>query len=187
MNGGDLGYVDADPTVNPQDMKLVLLTNTGIFGGEDADPDGHYRDALPLSDGTLVASYTSQVQNDSDSAFTAAAAAQQAALTDGGVYGGTAAVGALYDYHLVQMQSVGSTWTAGARLTTGITKNLTWYDPTSGDLLGAALGIEPVEVRARTIPARHLEAPPRPRRPSSRRPAWIRWRCRAGWRRTISP
>ena len=50
MNVGDLGYVDAAPGVNPEQMKLVLVNDTGIFPGEDAAREGHYRDALPLSD-----------------------------------------------------------------------------------------------------------------------------------------
>jgi hypothetical protein len=159
MNGGDLGYIDASPGVNPQQMQLTLLTNTGIFPGEDATQDGHYRDPLPLSDGTLVASYTSEVQSDYMSDFRNATSAQEAELADGGTYGGQTAVAALYDYHLVRMNTSAVPYTAGTRLTGGITKSLTFYDP--DDLVtysGPLWELEPVEVRARAIPARFQEA-----------------------------
>ena len=83
MTSGDLGYLDAAPGVNPEDMKLVLVTDTGTFpGNEDALRDGHYRDVVPLGDGSFLAVYTPELQSDSGQKFKDAAAAQEAALAN---------------------------------------------------------------------------------------------------------
>lgn len=157
-NSGELGYVDAAPEVNPNRMKLVVVTGTGLFPGNTAERDGHYRDPLPLTDGKLVASYTSQIQNDNGQVFVDEQAAQALLLENHQPYGGRTAVAAHYDFHLVQLQTATMPYSAGTRLTAGISKSLTWYDP---DQLitwsGQLWELQPVEVRARAIPGRRVD------------------------------
>ncbi len=97
--------------------------------------DGRYREPLPLSDGALLAVYTSATDSESGSGLNSD-----------------------YDFHLVNMVSDGNgRLTAGVRLTTGINKSISYYNP---DHLvsynGPMWELNPVEVRPR---ARPLVAP----------------------------
>jgi hypothetical protein len=98
-----------------------------------ADHSGHYRDPLPLSNGSLIAAHT---------AFTGAE--------------GRGPGRSLYDFRLKTLRALPSgVWVADAALTPGITKDV-------GTDSGPLWELQPVEVKARLRPARlstPVEAP----------------------------
>lgn len=97
-----------------------------------SNASGHYRDPLPLADGTLVAVHTSETRGDANE-------------------GTRAAPKSRYAFRLETM--------AGDRLTQGIQGSVSYWDP---DVLvswsGEMWELNPVEVRARTRPARRTTA-----------------------------
>jgi hypothetical protein len=102
---------------------------------------GHYRERLPLSDGTLVAVHTAQTGDATGSGFNSN-----------------------YDFRLQVLTKGGNGfWSAGSYLTGGITKTLSYWDPYSLlSFSGPMWELDPVEVRARTrppMPASNLPAP----------------------------
>jgi hypothetical protein len=161
FTSGDLGYLDASPGVNPEDMQVVLVTDTGIFpGGEDSLRDGHYRDIVPLSGGTFLAVSTAELESDAGKKFQDARAAQEAALAAHQTYGGAAQVATLYDLRLRKLKTVSGHLTADVPLLAApVHKDLTWWAP--DELItfsGNLWELQPVEVRARTIPGRRASS-----------------------------
>ncbi len=102
---------------------------------------GHYREALPLSDGTLIAVHTVQTDTASGSGFDSN-----------------------YDFRLQVLTKGGNGfWSAGAPLTGGISKTFSYYDPAfyPTALLhysGPMWELNPVEVRPRTIPPQNMSS-----------------------------
>ena len=106
-----------------------------------AGASGHYRQPLPMSDGTLVASHT-------------------AAVGEGENSGTRTAPVSTYMFRLKTLKKVGDVWVADAPLTSGITKDVTWWDPDEQvHYSGELWEIDPVEVVARTKPATLHQAP----------------------------
>jgi Hydrazine synthase alpha subunit middle domain/WD40-like Beta Propeller Repeat len=102
-------------------------TNTGYYA------TGHYREPLPLSDGTLVVVHTAQTGDATGTGFSSNYAFRLQVLTKGG----------------------DGFWSAGAFLTGagGISKSFQYYDPDSlVSYSGPMWELNPVEVRARTRP-----------------------------------
>lgn len=136
---GQLVKLGGAPGLNGEQMTLAAVT-----AGDPADalPGGRFRNPLPLSDGTLVASRTSAVR------------APQPGR-------------ALPDLRLVRLEfdPASGLYRAGAPLTGGIRKSLRWSTPEGPRRWSGALWeLEAVEVRARPRPARAqagLEAPER--------------------------
>ena len=92
---------------------------------------GHYREALPLSDGTLIAVHTAQTNDETGSGFSSNYAFRLQVLTQGG----------------------DGFWSAGTYLTGGISKTISYWDPDSVvSYSGPMWELNPVEVRARTVP-----------------------------------
>lgn len=120
------------------------MTVTELTSGDPADalPGGRYRNPLPLSDGTLVASHT----------------ATERAPEEGGTLDGLRLRQLDYD-------AISGRYRAGAQLTTGIRKALAWMGPDGMHSFDGPLWeIEAVEVRPRARPQRApaiLEAPER--------------------------
>ncbi len=127
------------PSVNPEDLSLVAVTHRDSYAQPD-DPSmapgstGHYRNTLPMSDGTLVVSHTSVVgpaKND----------------------GTRAAPKYNYDFRLKAMEQAGEYLQAGGALTSGIMADVSYYDP---DILvtyqGPLWELDAVEVAPRTKP-----------------------------------
>ena len=99
-----------------------------------ADDSGHYRDPLPLSDGTLVALHTAETRPDTDI--------------------GTAGLPqSRYDFRIKTLTKPNTVYVAGSALTPGIPANISYWSP---DALvqwsGNLWELYPVEVRARTMP-----------------------------------
>ncbi|MEZ5964005.1 MAG: hypothetical protein R3F56_09195 [Planctomycetota bacterium] len=144
---GQLVALVAPPGRNPDQTVALHLTHPDTrttTGTPGPDHSGHYRDPLPLGDGTLVASHT--------------------AYTDVARNLGTVtAPRSPYDFRLKKLVNSGSYLTAGPPLTPGFSKSVSWWSPDelvnySGPLweLGA------VEVRARPAPPANgdpIEAP----------------------------
>jgi len=109
-----------------------------------ADASGHYREPLPLADGTLLAVHTSELRGD---------------VNDGS----RAAPKSRYAFRIRTMTPQGGVYVPGQLLTAGIQGSVSYFDP---DVLvswsGEMWELNPVEVRARPRPARRttpLEEP----------------------------
>jgi hypothetical protein len=136
---GQLVKLTGGPGLNGEQMTVVPLT-PGDPG--DALPGGRFRNPLLLSDGTLVASHASDIH----------------APVPGH---------ALADLRLVRLvpMGAGGGYRAGAPLTPGIRKSVSWWAPSGRKSWSGELWeLEAVEVRARVRPVRAqagLEAPER--------------------------
>jgi hypothetical protein len=133
---GQLVRVLATPATNPDDVTFEYLTPR-VTRGTAPDPahSGHYRNPIVLNDGSIVVAHTAQ--------------------TDGvDNLGNTAAPVPNYRFRLKLMTAGGGGFlTAGAPLTSGITKSVTWYTPdVSASYSGELWELSPVEVRARAVP-----------------------------------
>jgi hypothetical protein len=137
---GQLLRLDGRPSLNGEQMTLAALT-AGDPG--DALAGGRFRNPLPLSDGTLVASHSSAVRTPEPGQ-------------------------PLPDLRLVRLVKDRATglYRAGEPLTAGIVKSLGWTTPAGTKAWAGPLWeLEAVELRARPVPPlRHdaaLEAPER--------------------------
>ena len=108
----------------------------GSNGTPPADFSGHYRNAVPLSNGTMISTYASQ----------AGAAENLGSLTN-------PVANYMFRLYALSTSADGYLHTNGAALTPGISKSISYYDP---DHLvtysGLLWELSPVEVRARPIP-----------------------------------
>ncbi|HUP60919.1 MAG TPA: hypothetical protein VNA69_10920 [Thermoanaerobaculia bacterium] len=126
----------AEPSRPADEIEVTAIT---------AASDGtHYRDPLPLSDGTLLAVHTSETRDDDND-------------------GTREQPQSRYDFRIKALDLQSGSYAAGAPLTPGIQASVTWWDP---DVLvtwsGTLWELHPVEVRARPRPARRtplLEEP----------------------------
>ncbi|HET8798190.1 MAG TPA: hypothetical protein VFO89_10910, partial [Thermoanaerobaculia bacterium] len=99
-----------------------------------ADAPGHFRDPLPLSDGTLVAVHASEMRADEND-------------------GTRAQPSSRYAFRLKALEKRNGYYAAGAPLTDGIQASITYYDPdVQVTWSGALWELDPVEVRPRTRP-----------------------------------
>ncbi len=139
---GQIISIMAPPTLNADSMSITYVTHrdTQDYANPASTNDpGHYRDPLPLSNGTLIAAYTSQNDQEAGSG------------------------NSIYDFRLMTVTNTGSFYKANQALTTGIAKTVSYWDRQywitySGNLWE----LQPVEVRARTRPAKlttPLDAP----------------------------
>jgi hypothetical protein len=113
-------------------------------GVPEAGHSGHYRDPLPLSDGTLLAVHTSEPRADRNDGTRAQPTSR-------------------YAFRIKTLELQNGTYVGGAPLTPGIEGSVSWWDP---DVLASWSGtlweLSPVEVRARPRPiprASQLEEP----------------------------
>jgi hypothetical protein len=136
---GQLVRLTGEPALNGEQMTLTAVT-PGDPG--DALAGGRFRNPLPLSDGTLVASYSSAVRAPEPGR-------------------------PLPDLRLVRLRRDSATglYAAGPPLTPGIVKTVSWSTPTGKRAWAGPLWeLEAVELRPRRIPLRAragLEAPER--------------------------
>jgi hypothetical protein len=137
-SSGQLIRLDAPPTLNPSDMKIEYLTPRSTFGynKNDADHTGHYRNPLPLSDGTLITSHTDYRGGANDSVRGERPSSP-------------------YQFRLKKIVKTDTDlfYTPGEMLTHGIVKDLNWFDPgTHVHYQGPFWELSPVEVVARPAP-----------------------------------
>ncbi len=141
--------LDAPLELNADDFQVDYITSTrsGVIVGDGqtppADHPGHFRNPLPLSDGTLVAVRTTSPH------------------ADRAING---QLSSRYDFHLVRLVSGATHWEPGARLIPGgIEKSITYWDNQSYRQLsysGPLWELDPVEVHARPRPPRHSDPLP---------------------------
>jgi len=147
---GQIVRMDAPPSRNPDSIIVTYMTprntrNT-YSGTPPADFSGHYRNPLPLADGQILAGHTSEAR---------------AAGNDGTRPNPQPR----YKFRLRTLQMSGGVLVPapGGELSSGISKNISYWDP---DVLvsynGPLWELSPVEVRARAVPPANgatLEAP----------------------------
>src|SRR5207249_263420 len=101
---------------------------------------GFYRNPIVLSNGRVIVSHSTDTHGDGSSTNPSAST---------------------FTYRLKTLRKVGNDWVADSSLTSGIGKSVSYYDP---DLLVSYTGnlweLDPVEVRARTRPARRTSSLP---------------------------
>jgi Hydrazine synthase alpha subunit middle domain len=144
---GQIISLEAGPNVSPDVAQITYVTHreTASYTPENkpvsANHSGHYREPLPLSDGTLVAAHTSETYG------------------TGGKYAGN------YEFRLKRLKKSGEYWIADQPLTVGLSKSVNYWDPDKKvEFNGPLWELNPVEVRARVRPARlgaTLDAPER--------------------------
>jgi hypothetical protein len=146
---GQLVQFTAPPDKNPDQIAMVYLTprSTSSFSAPPAPADhtGHYRDPLPLSDGTLLAAHTAETREDDD-------------------IGTAGHPQSRYDFRIKALsKQANNFYTPGASLTGGIQATISYWDPDALiEWSGALWELSPVEIRPREIPATAttpLEAP----------------------------
>lgn len=114
-------------------IAMTYVTHQDTYGTTvTPNHSGHYREPLPLSDGTLVAVHS----------------ATQAEET------GNTLTGSNYNFRLKTLALGGNGhWAASQLLTSGITKTISFWDPDNlVTFSGTLWELNPVEVRARPIP-----------------------------------
>lgn len=135
---GQIISLNAPPEVNPDTIIINYLTHRDTASyTPDPSPDhsGHYRNPLPLSDGTLVAVHTAETDLDTNEGTREYPVSR-------------------YDFRLKTLGlSANGYWVADQPLTAGITKTIAYWDP---DYLvhysGVLWELDPVEVRPRPLP-----------------------------------
>ena len=137
---GQIAAITAPPGANANDLTVQFLTPRSTRGYYAAAPpagfSGHYRNPLPLSDGQLIASHTSESRQAGDD-------------------GTRAFPNARYKFRLKRLQASAGFFAPVENLTpgNGISKNISYFDP---DVLvtysGPLWELSPVEVRARPVP-----------------------------------
>ncbi len=142
---GQLVTLTGATNVNPDFMRIAFLTPQStayITDGSTPPPDhtGFYRNPLPMSDGRLVCVHTATTTSDSND-------------------GSRAAPLSRYDFRLKTLIFTNGYYQPDQLLTPGITNTASWFDP---DVLVVYSNtvlweLDPVEVRARTRPARRVE------------------------------
>lgn len=136
---GQIVSLMAPPTLTADKIAVTYITHRDTASFTDTPKpthSGHYRDPLPLADGTLLAVHTAETDVDKDMGPPSGTAPQSR-----------------YDFRIKQIQAQGDTFVAGAPITSGISKSVSWYSP---DQLitytGMLWELQPVEVRARPRP-----------------------------------
>jgi hypothetical protein len=137
---GQIVTVTGAPTLNADQMVVTPITHPDTAAATNtpsANHSGLYRDPLPLADGSVVVAHTAETRQDANT-------------------GNTSNPGSRYAFRLQLLAPAGNGYqAAGQQLTTGIVKTLSYWDPdTKVSYSGPLWELNPVEVRARTRPAR---------------------------------
>lgn len=145
---GQILRLDAPPTLDADHIAVVYVTHQETRSPSDnpgANHSGLYRDPLPLSDGRLIATHTAETRADRNE-------------------GSTAAPRSRYDFRLRFVADRGDgVFDAGTEVTTAISETITFWNPdTLVSYSGPLWELQPVEVRARTRPARFTVPLPGP-------------------------
>ncbi|HYN21334.1 MAG TPA: hypothetical protein VE078_10270, partial [Thermoanaerobaculia bacterium] len=113
---GRIVALDASPSRHADQIEVDYLTHpstrgaTEEGGSPEAGHSGHYRDPLPLSNGTLIAVHAAETREDENAGSRELPASR-------------------YAFRIKSLTSSGGYLTAGAPLTAGIRKTLWYWDP----------------------------------------------------------
>jgi hypothetical protein len=145
---GQILAISGAPTLNGDQVALTSITHPDTRAASDtpsADHSGLYRDPLPLADGTLVAVHTPETRDDDNTGTNTSPASR-------------------YDFRIKVLTTAGNGYREdGQPLTSGISKTISYWDPYEKvTYSGPMWELNPVEVRARTRPARRTAAVPAP-------------------------
>lgn len=136
-SAGQIISITGAPQVNADDMQVTYLTHPDTAGPSDnpaATHSGLYRDPLPLANGKVIAAHTGETRADSNT-------------------GTSASPGSRYDFRLKILEPSGAYLEDGAPITSGITKNVSFWDPDQMVTYNGPLWeVMPVELRARQRP-----------------------------------
>ncbi len=146
---GQIVRLNAGVGVNPDTTVVTYVTHRDthtVAAAPSATHSGLYRNPLPLSNGSVVVSHTSETRADAN-------------------VGSASSPQSRYAFRLKTLTSSGNAFVAGQTLTPGISKSVSWWSP---DRLTSYSGLlwelDPVEVRARPRPTKStppLSAPVR--------------------------
>lgn len=142
---GQIVALNASENVNADDMQVAYITDpvTREIGTSATNAIGHFRNPLPLSDGSLIAVRTTVAEADS---------------TTAGI------LSAKYDFHLTLLQSNGTYFAPVEKLIpNGIVKTISYWDNqpyAQVNYSGKLWELDPVEVRMRPRPTKHVEPLP---------------------------
>ena len=122
----------APPGMNADQLVLDYITHPDTYSDTStANHSGRYREPLPLADGQLIAVHTATKGEETGSDFNSNYALRLKTLTLG----------------------ANNYFSASQTLTTGISKNIKYWDPDNlVNYNGVLWELNPVEVRARTVP-----------------------------------
>ncbi|MFT3770714.1 MAG: hypothetical protein QM820_35270 [Minicystis sp.] len=149
-SAGGILKITGGASLTAEQMTVTPVTDpiarqvTDDESGSDPNHPGHFRNPVPLADGTLIAAHTTESRPDKNE-------------------GDDLNPSYRYAFRLKHVVQMGDHWVAGDFLTPGIRKDVTYLDP---DNLVTATGnlweLDPVEVRERERPARRVEELPAP-------------------------
>lgn len=144
-SAGQILQITGAPDINPNDMVVTYLTHPDTAAASDspgATHSGLYRDPLPLSNNKIIVSHTANTRQDSN-------------------IGTSATPLSRYDFRLKLLDQSAQYGTAGALLTSGISKNVTFWSPDSMITYNGVLWeVMPVEVKSRTRPSATTQSLP---------------------------
>jgi hypothetical protein len=129
---GQVISLTAPPGLDADHIAIHYVTHRDTESTDyTADHSGHYREPVPLSDGSLIAVHTAETDYEGGSGFNST-----------------------YDFRLKTLTLGGNGyWAAATPLTGGIAKTLSYWDPdTLVSYSGNLWELNPVEVRPRTRP-----------------------------------
>ncbi|HWD18905.1 MAG TPA: hypothetical protein VHB20_06465 [Verrucomicrobiae bacterium] len=135
---GQIVTLTGPPTLNPTGMVIGYVTPKAGSAGPNAL--GVFRNPLPMSDGSLIAAFSSTPR----------------AVNFGfDTNLGTASLPtSMYHFRLMTLQNLGSSWTTNQALTGGLTNVAVYWDgATLVTNAGPLWELQPVEIRARPMPA----------------------------------
>ena len=135
---GQIVALTAEPSRPADQIEVTFITARSTRNVSDgtpaADHSGHYRDPLPLSNGTLLAVHTAEARADRNDGTRPAPVSR-------------------YAFRIKALNKSANVYVAGEPLTPGLRATVSYWDP---DVLvnwsGELWEMTPVEVRARTRP-----------------------------------
>jgi hypothetical protein len=134
-SGGQIVSLTAQPTLDPDQSVVTYVTNRATQApGSSTAHSGFYRNPIPLSDGNLICAHTAYTLGDQNM--------------------GTASnPRSHYDFALKTLKQSNGYYIPDQNLTTGISDSVVYYKgSTLVTYSGKLWELDPVEVRARTMP-----------------------------------
>ncbi len=151
-SGGQIISLTAQPTLDPNETTVTYVTDRATFNitpeGTTPNPkhSGFYRNPIPLANGVLIASHTSETRGDMNQGTRGMPVSR-------------------YAYRIKTLKLNGTTWVADQPITNGISKSISYWDPdTLVHYSGLLWELDPVEVHNRPVSPRPSYAVENPER-----------------------